>query len=330
MYALSLHSVTRGYEYSRPAFLAPEDPGNRLRNIRLIPHDPNNEQMLTSFLGSATRNVDLIDLSTATPEQIQQLQLQSTFLISQGFLRSNAAANRHQDQYLLGRRFAARSQERQLSKDFNVVVVGARGVSKSALVLHFITSKFVNEYDPTVEDSYRRAITVDGIPAVVDVLDTTGQEEYSAMREQYMKTGEGFVLLYSISSRESFAEIFKFHEQISNVRKTRDYPRIIVANHCERDFNQVSELEGKAMAEELQCPSLKASSTTGVNVDSVFETLVREIRYHDAMGTVRVEDSGSSDPVEEEAEPFDRLLQDGAKSKRPNDYFRGRLKRGAK
>ena len=44
---------------------------------------------------------------------------------------------------------------------------------------------------------------IDDEVALLDVLDTAGQEEYSAMREQYMRTGEGFLLVYSITSRNS-------------------------------------------------------------------------------------------------------------------------------
>lgn len=78
---------------------------------------------------------------------------------------------------------------------------------------------------------------IDEEVALLDVLDTAGQEEYScvrtllparsgarslltrrarhrAMREQYMRTGEGFLLVYSITSRNSFDEIGTFHQQI--------------------------------------------------------------------------------------------------------------------
>lgn len=78
------------------------------------------------------------------------------------------------------------------------------GVGKSALTIQFIQSHFVDEYDPTIEDSYRKQCQIDAEPALLDVLDTAGQEEYSAMREQYMRTGEGFLLVYSITSRNSF------------------------------------------------------------------------------------------------------------------------------
>lgn len=65
------------------------------------------------------------------------------------------------------------------------------------------------------------------------MLDTAGQEEYSAMREQYMRTGEGFLLVYSITSRSSFEEVSTFYQQVLRV-KDRDYfPVVMVANKCD-------------------------------------------------------------------------------------------------
>lgn len=76
----------------------------------------------------------------------------------------------------------------------------------------------MDEYDPTIEDSYRKNCIIDGEPALLDVLDTAGQEEYSAMREQYMRTGEGFLLVYSVTSRSSFEELTTFYQQIPELK----------------------------------------------------------------------------------------------------------------
>lgn len=62
------------------------------------------------------------------------------------------------------------------------------------------------------------------------VLDTAGQEEFSAMREQYMRSGEGFLLVYSVADRASFDEIFKFHRQILRVKDRDEFPMLMVGN----------------------------------------------------------------------------------------------------
>ena len=46
--------------------------------------------------------------------------------------------------------------------EYRLVIVGGGGVGKSALTTQFIVNKFVDEYDPTIEDSYRKQVEVDG------------------------------------------------------------------------------------------------------------------------------------------------------------------------
>src|SRR5256884_5335455 len=79
---------------------------------------------------------------------------------------------------------------------------------------------FVETYDPTIEDSYRKQVVIDHQSCMLEVLDTAGQEEYTALRDQWIRDGEGFVLVYSISSRSSFTRIPKFHQQIQRVKES--------------------------------------------------------------------------------------------------------------
>ena len=50
------------------------------------------------------------------------------------------------------------------------------------------------------------------------VLDTAGQEEFSAMREHYMRKGDGFMLVYSVTDKQSYENIPHFHTQILRVK----------------------------------------------------------------------------------------------------------------
>jgi GTPase KRas protein len=79
---------------------------------------------------------------------------------------------------------------------------------------------FVETYDPTIEDSYRKQVVIDSQSCMLEVLDTAGQEEYTALRDQWIRDGEGFVLVYSITSRSSFTRIQKFHHQIQRVKES--------------------------------------------------------------------------------------------------------------
>lgn len=84
-------------------------------------------------------------------------------------------------------------------------------------------------------DSYKKQCVIDDEAAYLDVLDTAGQEEYSAMREQYMRQGEGFLLIFSITSRQSLEELMMYRRHILRV-KDRDYfPMLLVGNKCDLD-----------------------------------------------------------------------------------------------
>jgi GTPase KRas protein len=102
---------------------------------------------------------------------------------------------------------------------------------------------------------------------------------YSAMREQYMRNGEGFILVYSITSFLSFEEVSTFYQQIRRV-KDRDYfPAILVGNKCDLEGDrQVSSQEGKDLAKNFNCPFIETSAKQRIRVDDVFYNVVREIR----------------------------------------------------
>ncbi|KAI7853288.1 ras-like protein 1 [Circinella umbellata] len=164
-------------------------------------------------------------------------------------------------------------------REYKLVMVGGGGVGKSALTIQFIQSQFVDEYDPTIEDSYRKQCVIDSETALLDVLDTAGQEEYSAMREQYMRNGEGFLLVYSITSRMSFEEIATFYQQICRVKDRDFFPMVLVGNKSDLEADrQVSSQEGRDLARQFGCQFLETSAKNRIHVDDAFYQVVRDIR----------------------------------------------------
>lgn len=188
------------------------------------------------------------------------------------------------------------SNSNRFLREYKLVVVGGGGVGKSCLTIQLIQSHFVDEYDPTIEDSYRKQCVIDDEVALLDVLDTAGQEEYSAMREQYMRTGEGFLLVYSITSRQSFEEIRTFQQQILRVKDKDYFPIIIVGNKCDLDSErEVSRQEGETLAREFGCAFIETSAKSRINVENAFSNIVREIRrYNKEMSSYPARDGGGT------------------------------------
>lgn len=162
---------------------------------------------------------------------------------------------------------------------YRIVVLGDGGVGKTALTIQLCLNHFVETYDPTIEDSYRKQVVIDDEPCVLEVLDTAGQEEYTALRDQWIRDGEGFVLVYSITTRSTFERVNRFRDQIARVKDTEDIPLVLVGNKCDMvNERQVKTQEGETMAKTLNCDFTEASAKTCVNVERAFYSVVRQIR----------------------------------------------------
>jgi len=108
--------------------------------------------------------------------------------------------------------------------EYKIVVLGGGGVGKSALTIRLVTDNFLDDYDPTIEDSYRKQVTIDSEGALLDILDTAGQEEFSSMQDQWMREGKGFLLVYTITSRTTFDEVSALYEKILRVKNSHRVP----------------------------------------------------------------------------------------------------------
>ena len=131
-------------------------------------------------------------------------------------------------------------------REYKLVVLGSGGVGKSALTVQFVQGIFVERYDPTIEDSYRKSVELDGQQCIeisidkmkvrklrffstflifllmLEILDTAGTEQFTAMRDLYMKNGQGFVLVYSITATSTFNDLYEIRDQILRVKDSED------------------------------------------------------------------------------------------------------------
>jgi len=166
--------------------------------------------------------------------------------------------------------------------EYKIVVLGGGGVGKSALTIRLVTDNFLEEYDPTIEDSYRKQVSIDESVALLDILDTAGQEEFASMQDQWIREGKGFLLVYTITSKQSFEEMRKFHQSILRTKDCDKVPVVIAGNKCDlrdpSDTSQVTEEEGQQLAKDWECPYFETSAKDKINNEECFHEVVREIR----------------------------------------------------
>jgi len=162
---------------------------------------------------------------------------------------------------------------------YTIVMLGLGGVGKSSLTIQFISARFYEGYDPTMEDSYRKQVSVDGKDCVLSIFDTAGQEEFSGIRDQYLRTGDGFVLVFSIIELSSFEKIRTLYENILDVKDSEKVPIVLVGNKCDLvDQRKVPKDKGQALAKEISSEYFEASAKNNTNVAETFHQGVREIR----------------------------------------------------
>ncbi|KAJ5360522.1 hypothetical protein N7517_009713 [Penicillium concentricum] len=204
-------------------------------------------------------------------------------------------------------------------REYHIVVLGAGGVGKSCLTAQFVQNVWIESYDPTIEDSYRKQIEVD-LNRVDNVYwrFLIPQEQNSSAihhddqcrgptpskahhtnntlhRELYMKQGQGFLLVFSITSMSSLNELSELREQIIRIKDDENVPIVIVGNKSDLEEDRaVPRARAFALSQKWgNAPYYETSARRRANVNEVFVDLCRQIIRKDSEGS-----SSSSDKRE--------------------------------
>jgi len=163
---------------------------------------------------------------------------------------------------------------------FNVVVLGAGGVGKSALTVRFVHDVFVENYDPTIEEEYRRTMTVDGQLDSLEVLDTAGAEQFTSLNEVYIKSGKGFVLVFSLTQEASLQEVDNLRKQILRIKGgDTTAPIVIVGTKLDLvNEREVQRSTIESLSSRWGVPFYETSAKRNWHVDEVFGDLLRQMR----------------------------------------------------
>ena len=163
-----------------------------------------------------------------------------------------------------------------------VVILGGGGVGKSSITIRFITNNFVEDYDATIEDSYRKVFNVDQEICNLEILDTAGQEEFKPLVNGWIRSSEGFILVYDVTNRQTFEEVKGFYENIVQTLDKTQFPLVLVGNKCDLiDRKKVDKEEGKKLANSWGCPFIEVSAKEKINDTLCFYEIVKQIRRYD-------------------------------------------------
>ncbi|KAJ5070007.1 small gtp-binding protein domain [Anaeramoeba ignava] len=177
------------------------------------------------------------------------------------------------------------NNKKQNNPHLRIVLYGSGGVGKSTILIRFLLGKFIQEYDPTIEESYRKEIELNDEKIIFEILDSAGCEEDSIIIKRCLKFSDFFVLVYSVDNKFSFKEINYFHELIKRYlleknENKKDYPKILIGNKSDLfTKRRITCKQGKELAKKLNCKFIETSAKTGENVHQLFyESIILAIQ----------------------------------------------------
>jgi Ras-related protein Rap-1B len=137
-------------------------------------------------------------------------------------------------------------------------------------------------------------------------LDTAGTEQFTALRELYMKQGQGFLLVFSIANKNSFHELSELREQIIRIKDDDDVPLVVVGNKCDMEEDRmVPRAKAFQLAQDWGSkPYYETSARRRVNVDEVFVNLSRQIIQKEGGGMMNYSEYPST-PTRARTQRFD-------------------------
>nr|XP_031310404.1 GTP-binding protein Rheb [Camelus dromedarius] len=164
---------------------------------------------------------------------------------------------------------------------------GGRGApGKSSLTIQFVEGQFVDSYDPTIENTFTKLITVNGQEYHLQLVDTAGQDEYSIFPQTYSIDINGYILVYSVTSIKSFEVIKVIHGKLLDMVGKVQIPIMLVGNKKDLHMERViSYEEGKALAESWNAAFLESSAKENQTAVDVFRRIILEAEKIDGAAS---------------------------------------------
>ena len=182
------------------------------------------------------------------------------------------------------------------SREYKIAVIGSVVINKPAFIIRFAYGHFVEGNDPSSCDRYRKSCVIDGEQCTIDIADVSAEEEENsaAFLDQYIRSNQGFVLTYSVASRDSFGFMSELHERIQRVQGPESVPIALVGSDCDQvGSRQVTRGQGEELARRLGCPFFEVSVRNNIRVEDPFIAVVRGINAHSSPETEPVRERES-------------------------------------
>ncbi|XP_047669376.1 uncharacterized protein rab44 isoform X2 [Tachysurus fulvidraco] len=156
---------------------------------------------------------------------------------------------------------------------YNIVMVGNSSVGKTSFIKRLQSGHFIPDYSSTIGvDTFVHTVTLGSKTVKLYVWDTAGQERYHSITRQVFHKAQGLLLMYDITSSQSFHAVRAWISQIQE-NAHPDVILMLLGNKNDCADREVQLQEGETLSKEYDIHFMECSVATGENVSESLKTL---------------------------------------------------------
>ncbi|XP_037832457.1 ras-like protein family member 11A-like isoform X3 [Kryptolebias marmoratus] len=185
------------------------------------------------------------------------------------------------------------------NKTVKIVVLGASNVGKTALIVRFLTKRFIGDYEANTGALYSRKVSLDGEEVSLQIQDTPCvalQDDAEGLycQEQINRSiywADGYVLVFSITDNSSYQTIQPLYQHIRRIHPSGNIPVILVGNKSDLlRARQVPVDEGETLAASLDNSSLCGANAAESEFGELtfYEYSIETCMFHSCSGIIHV------------------------------------------
>ena len=164
------------------------------------------------------------------------------------------------------------------SNVFKILTIGDGGVGKTSILRRYVENKFLKHHLSTIGiDFLSKTLKIKDKEIKLKIWDTAGQERYRNITSHIYKDADGIILVFDVTSEDSFNQITDWMEQIKNNVSKEKINLILVGNKCDIQERMVEKERGEEMAKKLNINYYETSALTGDGINDAFEGLAKQI-----------------------------------------------------
>ena len=161
---------------------------------------------------------------------------------------------------------------------FKILTIGDGGVGKTSILRRYVENKFLKHHLSTIGiDFLSKTLKIKDKEIKLKIWDTAGQERYRQITSHIYKDADGIILVFDVTSEESFNQITDWMEQIKNNVSKEEVNLILIGNKCDLADRMVEKERGEEMAKNLKIKYFETSALTGQGINEAFEELAKQI-----------------------------------------------------